>query len=226
MVQLRNGMMRAHKEASAPRGGAAARWAVARAAVACALLAGCGSTGPPRPVQPTAGCRPFWVCVFAGDPKPKLPLGAKTGKSLRLTFGADVGDHFQVPDRDQVLRTEVHDFRRSLGRGFESGFGSAFELVAAGAPADYVLEITRADLAVLSVEIGSFQVVSQARADLHYHARLLDASGRELRTSSGTAGSRSFAPQSRDVTVGVMSAVTKMYEAIEHDCFASFERLP
>ncbi len=191
-----------------------------------ALAAACGPLGPPRPVAPSAACHPFWMCAVAGDPRPRLPLTARTGKSLRLVLGPSVGDHFAVEDRDTMLRTEVHDLRRSLARGFENGFHAAFELVPPGAPADYVLEIAALDLSLQSVEIGPFQQVLSARADVRYRARLLDAAGREVRASSGVVTSRSFAPQNRDVTDGVMSAVAKLYEAIERDCFAPFERLP
>jgi hypothetical protein len=210
--------MRAHKKSALRRAGGS---------LAALLAAACGSAAP-RAVDPAAPprCRPFWLCVQAADPHPRTPLNAPTGKALRLAIAPSVADRFAMTERDPMLRTEVWDWRRTLARGFESGFGAAFQLVGEDARADYVLRIATAYVSLVSVEIGAFQTLESARADLLYRAELLDADGRVLRTSGGTVASRSFRPASRDVTGGVAVAVAKMYEAIEKDCFAPFERLP
>lgn len=190
-------------------------------------LAGCAPGGVPPVAHPAeASCRPFWMCVAAGDPKPKVPLSAPTGKTLRLDFAPSVLDRYEVSDKDTVLRAEVRQWRATLASGFQSGFGAAFRIVPEGAPADYVLALDRAGVSLSSLEVGFFEQVSSARADVRYEARLVDARGRVLRVSSGTAASRTFTTRGRDVTDGVVTAVAKMYEAIERDCFASFEKLP
>lgn len=201
---------------------------VFKASTLCLLaFAGCSPGGVPAPAHPTeVACRPFWVCVAAGDPKPKLLLTQRTGKSLGLVFGPSVLDRYEVADKDTLLRAEVREWRTTLASGFTSGFGVAFEVVPAGARSDYTLELDRASVSLSSLEVGFMDQVLSARADLRYVARLVDAQGRVVRSTSGTAASRTFTLRGRDVTDGVMTAVTAMYEALGRDCFAPFEWLP
>src|SRR6185503_15124629 len=98
-----------------------------------------------------------------------------------------VADEIDSPwGQNQLRAIEVHQFRATLRTGFVRGLAPLFRKPA-GEAADWVLQIGEASPDFLAAQVTPMFGVTGVTAQVRYQARLVDASGRELRRTSGTA---------------------------------------
>jgi hypothetical protein len=170
------------------------------------------------------------LTAAVGNPRPNVALFSQSGKSMRLAITESVvdelalwdppgnldSDTYAIPGHDPHASSEpdykVSGWRTTLKNGFENGLRDYFKLVPISSPADFTLEVMRAELQFLRRPRHGISVV------LTYKARLVSGAGTTLGVAAGTVASKpSMLPVDAydgDLTPVVTSAAESMYEEL------------
>ncbi len=152
------------------------------------------------------------------DPRPNVVFAQPSPKSLvlRLTpdVAKDVGIHDKETDSDVL---EVHEWRDTLAGGFTNAFAGQFKSLPAGATADLVLEIRRAEVAIATTAVGGhYRAIA---VQVTYQARLLDGAGAVVKVAAATVASKHSTDERAEVPDLVKSAVETMFEDLSAKLF-------
>jgi len=154
--------------------------------------------------------------VLQANPRPNIDLPQNTA-SFALALNESVQDQYQT----EILgkrAVNVSEWRQTLQNGFDSGFGSAFNL--AEGKADLTLQVNEAVLSFAPTAVGNLGSVKAVEAQIRYKARLVDAQGQVLRRSTGTVSSKKSIAEEEEATSAAADAVESLYEKISHDFFS------
>jgi hypothetical protein len=143
--------------------------------------------------------------IAESNPRPNTPFTAAEPQSLALILDSAIANDFSIPSKshpdDPEWGMPVVGWRRTLTAGFRNGFAAYFKPAPVSGPADLSLNLVRADLGF-----------SGGRAQIVYKAQLLDASGRTLAVTSGTAISKTVVTRWAD---GLLPESTCASDAVE-----------
>lgn len=160
-----------------------------------------------------SGCT---LSVAQGNPRPNIDL-PESKAGLKLVMDESVRNTFEVPGRGGINKGEVEQWRETLARGFQNGFGTAFQTNAD--PSELTLQLSEVELEFAPTAVASHGGAVAAEAQIRYKARLVDAQGNVVRRSNGTVASKRSTGRADEVTLIAESAVESMYEKIAMDLF-------
>ena len=153
------------------------------------------------------------------DPRPNVVFAQPSPKSLVLRLAPDVAKDFGIHDKEtdtDVL--EVHEWRDTLAGGFTNAFAGQFKSLPAGATADLVLEIRRAEVAIATTAVGG-RSRNAIAVQVTYQARLLDGAGAVVKVAAATVASKHSTDERAEVPDLVKSAVETMFEDLSAKLF-------
>jgi hypothetical protein len=156
--------------------------------------------------------------VAQGNPRPNIDL-PETKAGMKLVMDDTVQDSFEVPSRGGINKGEVEQWRETLKRGFQNGFGGAFKTDAESP--ELTLQLMEVALEFAPTAVTQNGAAAAAEAQIRYKARLVDAQGNVVRRSTGTVASKRSITRADEVTLISESAVESMYEKIAEDFFST-----
>jgi hypothetical protein len=161
------------------------------------------------------------------NPKPNIAL-RNYNQKICLVIDSKILSNFTVPKHNDVDKTKVTDWHKSLINGFINGFEDYFTIVSDPSEADLILKFTRADLEWIpgsyttTPAVGfspSYTKVASIISRITFKAQLINKQGDIIKTCANTINGRGESLSKRYVTQNVTNALESMYEYIGKSFF-------
>ncbi|MCP4675329.1 MAG: hypothetical protein GY854_07450 [Deltaproteobacteria bacterium] len=160
------------------------------------------------------------ISVMKGNPRPNIDIDPSDQK-LTIMLDDSIQNAFVIPRQAALAEVQVTQWRDTLVAGFNTGFGSYFNMVPSDG--DLVIQLVRTDLSFAPKAVTAEGISVAIAAQITFQARLLDSQGNILSRTNGTISAKQAITNSNEATANVVSALETMFEQIAMAFFGNQE---